>query len=245
MKMLKENETLRLLSVVVFLDFLAEQMLVSLLLLYLESRFHFTAVYLACELLLVGLSASFSLLFVVPKLQKSMGDLALMRLGMVANTISVAFFGIVWQPWQVFLPPLGCILAFAVFPMANSLASSSAAPTQAATAQGLISGARTLAEGVSPVLFGGLFQVAQRSSYPGWPFLVAGLCVALGTAVSYYMPGPDAGDLLLGGRNLVQLSPWGRAKRHADRIGWPPWNRQRRLSQVVKRLLERGKRYPS
>jgi hypothetical protein len=53
----------------------------------------------------------------------------------------------------------------------------------------------------------------------------------------------DAGDLLLGGRNLVQLSPWGRAKRHADRIGWPPWNRQRRLSQVVKRLLERGKRY--
>jgi hypothetical protein len=56
---------------------------------------------------------------------------------------------------QVFLPPLGCILAFAVFPTANSLASSSAAPTQAATAQGLISGARTLAEGVSPVLFGG------------------------------------------------------------------------------------------
>ena len=41
----------------------------------------------------------------------------------------------------------------------------------------------------------------------------------------------------------MQLSPWGRAKRHADRIGWPPWNRQRRLSQVVKRLLERGKRY--
>ena len=152
------------------------------------------------------LKASFSLLFVVPKLQKSMGDLALMRLGMVANTISVAFFGIVWQPWQadptwlascwcldplnsegssrqispsdlmkslqkspkkpkiatkimadlqVFLPPLGCILAFAVFPTANSLASASAAPTQAATAQGLISGARTLAEGVSPVLFGG------------------------------------------------------------------------------------------
>ena len=55
---------------------------------------------------------------------------------------------------QVFLPPLGCILAFAVFPTANSLAQL-AAPTQAAAAQGLISGARTLAEGVSPVLFGG------------------------------------------------------------------------------------------
>eukprot|EP00435_Cladocopium_sp_Y103_P026517 s2411_g6.t1 len=251
LKMLKENETLRLLSVVVFLDFLAEQMLV-----YLKTRFHFTAVYLACELLLVGLSASFSLLFVVPKLQKSMGDLALMRLGMVANTISVALFGVVWQPWQVFLPPLGCILAFAVFPTANSLAQT-AAPSAAATAQGLISGARTLAEGVSPVLFGGLFQLAQRSSYPGWPFLVAGFCVALGTAVSYYMPGPDVGDLLLGGRHLVQLTPWGRAKRHGDRIGWPPWNRQTarreapasaaqpRLSQVVQNLMERGKKYPS
>ena len=159
-----------------------------------------------------------------------------MRLGMVANTISVTLFGIIWQPWQVgekkssvelewcweewyfkecyacywisskknmnldifliktikiqhkyiqhpfftshqifnlpnlslfsnlnnvflcrfqaFLPPLGCILAFAVFPTANSLAAT-AAPTQMATAQGLISGSRTLAEGVSPVLFGG------------------------------------------------------------------------------------------
>ena len=35
-----------------------------------------------------------------------MGDLALMRLGMVANTISVAFFGIVWQPWQADLVDL-------------------------------------------------------------------------------------------------------------------------------------------
>ena len=52
------------------------------------------------------LKASLSLLFVVPKLQKSMGDLALMRLGMVANTISVAFFGIVWQPWQADLVDL-------------------------------------------------------------------------------------------------------------------------------------------
>ena len=56
--------------------------------------------------------------------------------------------------FQAFLPPLGCILAFAVFPTANSLAAT-AAPTQMAMAQGLISGSRTLAEGVSPVLFGG------------------------------------------------------------------------------------------
>lgn len=59
-----------------------------------------------------------------------------------------------WRRFQAFLPPLGCILAFAVFPTANSLAAT-AAPTQMATAQGLISGSRTLAEGVSPVLFGG------------------------------------------------------------------------------------------
>eukprot|EP00434_Breviolum_minutum_P000207 symbB.v1.2.000173.t2/scaffold9.1/size550961/29 len=261
LKMLKENEILRLLSVVVFLDFLAEQMLVSLLLLYLESRFHFTAPYLACELLLVGISASFSLLFVVPKLQKSLGDLTLMRLGMVANTISVALFGIIWQPWQAFLPPLGCILAFAVFPTANSLAAT-AAPTQMAMAQGLISGSRTLAEGVSPVLFGGLFQIAQRSSFPGWPFLVAGLCVALGTVVSYYMPGPEAGDLLLGGRHLNSQTHWARGgKRHkGDRLGWPPWSRWKQrevpaaarmslertsLSQAVQIVMERGVRYPS
>ena len=55
----------------------------------------------------------------------------------------------------------------------------------------------------------------------------------------------DPGDLLLGGRSSsAQLSPWRRAKRHAERIGWPPWNRQaKRWNQVVNRLMEGEKRY--
>eukprot|EP00913_Durusdinium_trenchii_P026011 g24404.t2 len=150
---------------VVFLDFLAEQMLVSLLLLYSEAQFHFSAIYLACELLLVGVSASLSLLWVVPKLQKQMGDLKLMRVGMLANTFSVALFRVIWQPWQAFLPPLGCLLSFAVFPTANCLAAS--ASGGGAVAQGVISSARTLAEGLSPVLFGGLFQAPVLKSDVG------------------------------------------------------------------------------
>ncbi|CAK9061742.1 Hypothetical protein SCF082_LOCUS32285 [Durusdinium trenchii] len=133
-------------------------MLVSLLLLYLEAQFHFSAIYLACELLLVGVSASLSLLWVVPKLQKQMGDLKLMRVGMLANTFSVALFG-------AFLPPLGCLLSFAVFPTANCLAAS--ASGGGAVAQGVISSARTLAEGLSPVLFGGLFQAPVLKSDVG------------------------------------------------------------------------------
>jgi hypothetical protein len=66
----------------------------------LPDPYHLATVFFRCFHYEPPLKASFSLLFVVPKLQKSMGDLALMRLGMVANTISVAFFGIVWQPWQ-------------------------------------------------------------------------------------------------------------------------------------------------
>ncbi|CAJ1327564.1 unnamed protein product [Effrenium voratum] len=187
LEVLKESSTLKLLALVVFLDFLAEQMLVSLLLLYLESRFHLSPWQLACELGLVGASASVSLLALVPRLQPRLGDLALMRLGMVANCVSVALFGIIWAPWQALLPPLGCFLAFAVFPTANALAAA-AAPQSGALAQGVISGARTLAEGLAPVLFGGLFQVAARSAWPGWPFFVAAGCVALGTAISWQLP---------------------------------------------------------
>ena len=51
---------------------------------YLESRFHLSPWQLACELGLVGASASVSLLALVPRLQPRLGDLALMRLGMVA-----------------------------------------------------------------------------------------------------------------------------------------------------------------
>jgi len=69
MALLKDNRTLSLLSVIVFLDFLAEQMLVSLLLLYLEAEFHVSSLQLGMQLAVVGATASVSLLVVVPWLQ--------------------------------------------------------------------------------------------------------------------------------------------------------------------------------
>mmetsp|Transcript_111431 Transcript_111431/g.215797 ORF Transcript_111431/g.215797 Transcript_111431/m.215797 type:complete len:441 (-) Transcript_111431:16-1338(-) len=201
--LLKGNVTLALLTVVVFLDFLAEQMLVSLLLLYLESQFHIGRMQLGCQLLCVGLSASLSLLVVVPLLQPVCGDLKLMQLGMVANIVSIGLFAFIWEPWQAFLPPVGCILSFAVFPTANSLAANAVPRNQGAMAQGLVSGSRTLAEGLSPVVFGWLFQIAGGSRLPGWPFLVGAACVAVALAVSCRINQPrlaaDAGEVS-GGR---------------------------------------------
>mmetsp|Transcript_105686 Transcript_105686/g.329370 ORF Transcript_105686/g.329370 Transcript_105686/m.329370 type:complete len:508 (-) Transcript_105686:22-1545(-) len=182
--LLRGNRTLALLAAVVFLDFLAEQMLVSLLLLYLESQFHVSSLQLGCQLMVIGLTASLSLLVVVPWLQPLIGDLRLMQVGMVANIISVGLFAFVQRSWQAFIPPLGCILSFAVFPTANSLASAAVPRSQGGMAQGIVSGARTLAEGLSPVIFGWLFQLATRSALPGWPFLVAAGCVAVALAVS-------------------------------------------------------------
>eukprot|EP00439_Symbiodinium_sp_Y106_P017733 s3842_g2.t1 len=194
------NSVLKLLAAVVFLDFLAEQMLVSLLLLYLEAQFHLSSVQLACQLGLVGLAASVSLLLVVPYLQPRLGDLLLMQVGMVANVVSVALFGVITAPWQAFLPPVGCILSFAVFPTANAIAAASV-PRCGAMAQGVVSGARTLAEGLAPVIFGALFQAAAKSSFPGWPFLVAAGFVAVGLVVSFYLP-KQAGNEQGGGTAL-------------------------------------------
>lgn len=196
--LLRGNVTLGLLAAVVFLDFLAEQMLVSLLLLYLESQFHVSSLQLGCQLLVVGGSASLSLLVVVPLLQPRLGDLRLMQVGMVANVVSVGLFAFIWLSWQAFIPPLGCILSFAVFPTANSLAAAAVPRSQGGMAQGVISGARTLAEGLSPVVFGWLFQLAAGSKLPGWPFLVAAGCVVLALFVSLPISTPHlpvAGEL--------------------------------------------------
>jgi len=183
--LLQENASLSVIAFVVFLDFLAEQMLVSLLLLYLSTRFHVSSLQLSLQLMFVGGMASVSLLCVVPALQPKMGDLKLMRLGLLVNAISVGLFAFIWEAWQSFLPPLGCLLSFAVFPTANSLAAAALPRSHGGVAQGVVSGSRTLAEGVSPVLFGWLFQVAEGGLLPGWPFLAAAAAVALALAASF------------------------------------------------------------
>lgn len=102
----------------------------------------------------------------------------MMRLGLAANAVSVALFAFVQQPWQALVPTLGCLVSFAVFPTANALAAAAVPRAQGGTAQGVVSGSRTLAEGLAPLLFGWLFQAAATSSWPGSPFLAAAGCVA-------------------------------------------------------------------
>jgi len=195
--LLRGNAALSIIAGVVFLDFLAEQMLVSLLLLYLSSRFHISSLQLSLQLLCVGGMASLSLLFVVPFLQPRIGDLKLMRLGLAVNAVSIALFAFVFQAWQAFLPPLGCLLSFAVFPTANTLAAAALPRAHGGVAQGIVSGSRTLAEGVSPVLFGWLFQVASDSALPGWPFLAAAGCVVVALVASFRLSEPATADRLL------------------------------------------------
>merc|ERR1712224_424022 len=153
-------------------------------LLYLQTRFSLSSAELGCELGLVGLASSLSLLFVVPWLQPKMGTLSLMRLGLAVNAVSIGSFALVQEWWQAYLPPLGCLFGFAVFPLANTLASACVPRCQQGAAQGVISGARSLAEGVSPVLFGWMFQAVVGSACPGAPFAAAGACVAVALVLS-------------------------------------------------------------
>lgn len=187
---LRSNRTLTQLAAVVFLDFLAEQMLVTLLLLYLEARFHVSRLQLGAQLLVVGGCASISLLCAVPRLQPKMGDLRLMRLGLVVNVISVGLFAVIQEAWQAFIPPIGCILSFAVFPTANSLAAACVPCSQRGLAQGVISASRTLAEAASPVVFGWMLQKSAGSPLPGSPFLAAAGCVAVSWCLSLQIREP-------------------------------------------------------
>eukprot|EP00927_Polykrikos_kofoidii_P072778 TRINITY_DN68870_c0_g1_i1.p1 TRINITY_DN68870_c0_g1~~TRINITY_DN68870_c0_g1_i1.p1 ORF type:complete len:451 (-),score=51.91 TRINITY_DN68870_c0_g1_i1:194-1546(-) len=188
MTLLRNNVTLALLSFVVFLDFLAEQMLVSLLLLYMKREFDVSSLQLGSLLAIVGSTASVSLLVVVPLVQPRLGDLALMQVGLVTNIVSVGSFAFVQRFWQAYLPPLGCLLSFAVFPTANALAATAVPRSRVAMAQGIVAGSRTLAEGVSPIFFGWLFEIATNSSLHGWPFLVAAVCIGVALLASFRIP---------------------------------------------------------
>ena len=178
-----------------FLDFLAEQMLQAELQLYLNQQLGFTSTDQS-ELVVVTVAASLiGLLFVMRPLASCLSANGALRVALLANAVSIGLYSAVNRKWQAKSLAGGTLLGVGVFPTTLAIAASSvSAPGNCrrghdvGVAQGVVSAARVLAEGVSPLAFGAFIQATEHSRWPGVPFAVAGGCVALAVLVSAVLP---------------------------------------------------------
>ena len=96
------NRAVGVLSLVALADELAEQLLVTLLLQYLQQRFALSTLATAAVLAEVGCCSALSLTLVLARLKRwSLGDFAVLRLGLAANAVAIVALGAAWLSWQV------------------------------------------------------------------------------------------------------------------------------------------------
>lgn len=78
-----------------------------------------------------------------------------------------------------------------VYPSISSLISETVEPESIGRALGAVNGVKSLTEGIGPLIFGYLLTVSEKSSLPGWPYLVAALLVAFSYTAARDLPDED------------------------------------------------------
>lgn len=178
------NDELRFIALIVFADSLAEMTMAQLLLLYLEKQHIFSEADNMWLIFVLGVSGVFCLLVTVPLLQKRIGTMGTLRVGLVANAVSIGLYAFVKSKTVAILLPLLTIFGFSVFPCASAIAAKQVSSSDEGLAQGVSAGARMLAEGASPAIMGYLFYMFQSTGFPGAPFLVAAGCVLIAVGMT-------------------------------------------------------------
>jgi predicted MFS family arabinose efflux permease len=194
MKMLR-NKNLMIVCAIVFMDFLAEQALQTLVLLYVKDELGFSSDDQQVLLFVLGAASLVALLVTIRILSHFFSLMTNLRIALSTNAGSVILFGFAAKKWQCFAIPSLASVGMLVFPLMSSVGSFTVIDEDAATGQGFVAAARFLAEGLAPSIFGIFLQKVKSSPYPmpGLPFIVAGACPLVGFALSFLLP-DDIGE---------------------------------------------------
>jgi Major Facilitator Superfamily. len=175
-----------------FLYYTALWAVVSTLTLYAAKRFQMGPERLGELMSALGLSTMLSEAVLVRIVVPAIGEKRSMRLGLAAFSLQCAVLAIAFEGWQLFICVLLSTASNLVYPSLTSLVSSAVAPEMVGEALGAVNGVKAMTEGVGPLIFGTLMTFSEKTSLPGWPYLLASLF-----AIAAYRRGahlPDEND---------------------------------------------------
>jgi len=179
------------LASVIFLGYLAHQVLTSTYVLYADYRYHWSDRTVGLSLAVVGICSAIAGAVLVKPAVKLLGDRNAMLLGLVFATAGFAMFGLSRTGvlfW--FGIPVMCLWGLSG-PTAQSLMTQYVLPDQQGQLQGAISSLRGLAGLIGPAIFTFSFAFAIRPGsgwhLPGMPFYLAALFVFLSLILALFV----------------------------------------------------------
>jgi len=189
--LLRSHVELLGLASVIFLGYLAHQVLTSTYVLYADYRYHWSDRTVGLSLAVVGICSAIAGAVLVKPAVKLLGDRNALLLGLVFATAGFAMFGLSRTGilfW--FGIPVMCLWGLSG-PTAQSLMTLYVHPDQQGQLQGAISSLRGLAGLIGPAIFTFSFAFAIRPGsgwhLPGMPFYLAALFVFLSLILALFV----------------------------------------------------------
>lgn len=178
---------MRLLALLIFWSYTCQEVLESFVMLYANETLNFSDTDQIYLIGVIALSGLLSLSVMVALLKKYIGTRNTMRVAILGNITYCLLYAFVRTKWQGLAVPALGLLGNAVYPCTCALVAKTASQRDAGAGQGVASAVRSIAEGISPLAFGALFNVTQHFTLPGIGFLVGAVCGGIALLLSFWV----------------------------------------------------------
>ncbi|XWS67700.1 hypothetical protein CRYUN_Cryun04dG0028400 [Craigia yunnanensis] len=172
-------------AVVAFFNSLAEGGMISSSTYFLKARFHFNKNQYADLLLIAGIVATISQLFLMPLLVSPIGDGRLLSIGLLVTCANAILYSIAWSAWVPYAATAFSIVMVFAPPSLRSIVSKKIGAGEQGKAQGCISGVSSLANIIAPLIFSPLTALFLSEEapfhFPGFSIM----CIAVTVMIAF------------------------------------------------------------
>ncbi|KPP72516.1 hippocampus abundant transcript 1 protein-like, partial [Scleropages formosus] len=183
-----QDSTVLLICITVFLSYLPEAGQYSSFFLYLRQVVGFTSETVAAFIAVVGILSILAQTAVLGVLVRSIGNKNTILPGLGFQILQLAWYGFGSQPWMMWAAGAVAAMSSITFPAISAIVSRNADPEQQGVAQGMITGIRSLCNGLGPALYGFVFYLFHSTIIPGPPFLFGACSVLMSLLVALFIP---------------------------------------------------------
>ncbi|CAK8574210.1 unnamed protein product [Lathyrus sativus] len=177
--LLKCSPTFSQAAIVLLFNSLADGGLMAVLLYYLKARFQFNKNQFADLMMISGIGATLTQLFLMPILVPAVGEEKLLSTGLFVSCINIFVYSVAWSSWVPYALAGFSVLGVLVRPTLTSIASKQVGPNEQGMVQGCLSGITSIANIISPLIFSPLTAMFLSEdapfNFPGFSLMCLGL----------------------------------------------------------------------
>lgn len=174
-KIFSKNSFMTNLSLIVFLYYTSVWAIISTLMIYVTKHMNISVMNLGWLLSMYGVSTIISEAVLVRIIVPRIGEENSIRIGLIAfsgQCFTIAFGdSIQW----VFISVIFSMFSNLFYPSVSSLVSKIVDESEQGEALGSLNGIKALTEGFGPLFFGILLSMFENTTFPGAPYILAGL----------------------------------------------------------------------